>query len=280
MKNITKASGEQETFSTEKLRRSLQRIGVEPMIITKLIEHIEHAPELKSTRDIYNYVFSYLKAINRTLASRYNLKNAIYELGPSGFPFEKFIAEVFRVQKYAAQVDQIIQGFCVEHEVDIVAFSVLEKKHFMVECKFHNQPGLKSDVKVVLYVKARFDDIAAMWNKIPGHQDPMFHQAWLVSNTKFTTQAIKYAECAGINLLGWSFPFKNNLAELIDTFGVHPVTCLTTLTRQQKHALIARGFVLCRDLEKRKYLLKEVGIDDADIGLVLEEIRGLCDIHR
>jgi len=56
--------------------------------------------------------------------------------------------------------DQKVRGKLVEHEIDVVAWN--EEKLIMVEAKFHNQLGVKTDLKVILYVKERFDDLSAV----------------------------------------------------------------------------------------------------------------------
>jgi len=55
-----------------------------------------------------------------------------------------------------------------------------------VEAKFHNAAGFKTDLKTVLYVKARLDDIRAA-RKNAGAQEPM--RGMVVTNTKFTSVA-------------------------------------------------------------------------------------------
>ena len=154
---IRKASGETEPFAPEKIERSLRKIGVPDRMVYEIIQGILRAPEIVSTRDVYHYIANYLKAVDRPLASRYNLKNALYQLGPEGFLFEKFIAELFRAQGYETSNDQIVKGSCVDHEIDVIAFKGRDR--FMTECKFHNAPGIKTDVKVALYIKARYQDV-------------------------------------------------------------------------------------------------------------------------
>src|SRR5581483_1563860 len=201
-KQILKASGKQEPFDTAKFTQSLQKAAVEPIVIQELITLVKHNPRLKTTKDIYRFVHRYLKIAHKPSAVRYNIKTALYQLGPTGYVFEKYVAALFSVQKYRVQTDQIILGMCVEHEIDVIAKNTV--RSFLIECKFHHQAGIKTDVKVTLYVKARFEDIK--------NHTKEFQEIWLVTNTKFTSQAIKYAQCADIKLLGWSYPERNNIA--------------------------------------------------------------------
>ncbi len=273
---ITKYSGEKELFDVHKFRRSLKRSGASPRMISQLIREIEEMPELKSTHDIYEFALSRLHKENPPVAARYNLKRALFDLGPSGFPFEKFIAEVFKEQGFTTSVDQVIPGKCVMHEVDVIA--TMKNKHAMIECKFHNQQGIKADVKVTLYVKSRFDDIMDAWtqDKSRGHK---LDEAWVATNTKFTAQAIQYADCVNLRLLGWSYPEHNNLAELIDTLGLHPITALVSLNSHQKQQLINEGFVLCRDLHKSEQLLRHLGFSEHHIKQLMKESHEVCTLQ-
>ena len=125
------------------------------------------------------------------------------ELGPSGFPFEQFVAEIFRSKGYETVTDQIVLGGCVEHEIDVVAWK--KDELIMNEVKFHGDIGLKSDLKVVLYVHARFEDLAENVYEYGGKTHKLTG-GWLITNTKFTVSAIKYAVCKKMNIVGWNYP--------------------------------------------------------------------------
>ncbi|OHA64220.1 MAG: ATPase [Candidatus Wildermuthbacteria bacterium RIFCSPHIGHO2_01_FULL_48_25] len=270
---IVKASGEVEPFSDTKLRRSLERVKASPDVIETIIEHMRK--ELKPnmpTSQIYRHAFSLLKKQDRPIASRYALKQAIRELGPSGHPFEKLIGEMLASEGFSVEVSKIVQGSCVSHEVDVVAQK--DNRHIMVECKFHNQPGIKSDVKIALYIEARFQDVEKAWQKNPSHTEK-FHEAWLITNTKLTSDAIRYAECVGMKAIGWSYPAEESLESRIDRSGLHPITCLTTLSSSQKRQLIEKGIVLCKELLS-KDALRSLGLQEAKVSAVVNEAEQLC----
>jgi len=110
-----------------------------------------------------------------SIAARYNLKRALMELGPAGYPFEQFVAHIFSAQDYETIINQIISGNCIDHEIDITATKA--SKHFMIECKFHNRTGLKTNIKVILYIQARFEDVRTEWEQRP-QDSHKFHRAW------------------------------------------------------------------------------------------------------
>lgn len=271
---ITKASGERVPFSPEKMRRSLARAGADEFTIERVMEKLQpHIVEGISTKTIYRHAFNILRKISGASAARYKLKQAIMELGPSGYPFERFIAEILKAKGFATQVGIIVEGLCVNHEVDIIAEK--DNQHFMVECKFHNTAGIKSDVKIPLYIQARFLDIHNKWNHVPENHNKI-QQGWVVTNTKFTEDAIRYGVCAGLNLLGWDYPAKGSLNELIDTLGLHPVTCLTTLTKAERSDLLEQQILLCRDLLQTPTALEKLQISGVRKRRVLEEVESLC----
>ena len=284
---VIKMSGEKELFKPEKLRRSLHKAGASTDIIDEIIREVEQNPALRSTREIYNFAFEHLTKNRPSLGARYSLKQAILEFGPAGFPFEQYIANLFRKEGYEVETDQVITGHCVDHEIDLICSTKHEK--YMVECKFHGRQELKCDVKVALYVKARFDDVKEAWNNPPAHEVLRrdhyakarvgeFHQTWIVTNTKFTSEAIKFALCRNIQLLGWDYPEGNTLPDLVTKYGLHPITALTSLSGSQKRMLIERHVILCREVAQQKNMLREFGFSQEEIANIIKESNEVCEL--
>lgn len=271
---ITKASGEKAYFDEDKLRHSLSKAGAEDFQIAEIIsELVKELYDGISTKRIYHLAFDRLKNRSKHLAARYHLKQAIMELGPSGYPFEKFVGEILKYQGYSVDVGVIVKGKCVNHEVDVIALA--DHHHFMIECKYHNQRGIVCDVKIPLYINSRFKDVEAEWVKLPGH-DKRSHQGWVVTNTKFSTDAIQYGNCAGLKLLGWDYPIKGSLKDLIDDLGLYPITCLTTLSKAEKQKLLDNKIVLCLELCENPKLLYDLGMNDLKVKRIIEEGQMLC----
>jgi hypothetical protein len=271
---IQKASGEKVPFEEEKLRRSLSRAGAEKKTVEEVIKVIQDnlEPGL-TTEKIYNDAFALLTQLSRPSAGRYKLKSAIMELGPSGYPFERFIGEILKYKGFSVQVGQIVKGHCVNHEIDVIAQK--DDKHYMVECKFHNRHGYQCDVKIPLYIHSRFQDVEKQWILLPGHSSK-FHQGWVVTNTRFTSDAIQYGTCIGLHLVGWDYPRKGSLNDLIDESGLYPLTCLTTITLDEKNRLLEAKIVLCKEICGDKKILENLGIDSIRISSILKEANDLC----
>lgn len=247
---VLKQSGEHEPYSEDKVRSSLQRVGVDAELIDTIVHRVQRdLYDGISTRELYRRVYDLLSELERPMASRYDLKGAIYQLGPSGFPFERFVAGLLQAQGYRVAVGQIVQGKCVAHEVDVVAHK--GREHQMIEAKFHNQPGIKSDIKDALYTYARFLDVQGAWVDIAGHEGHL-HRPWLFTNTRVSSQVKQYARCVGMRVTSWDYPSKNGLRDMVDRSGLHPVTALQSLTTQEKTRLLEEGVLFCRQLLERE----------------------------
>ncbi len=271
---ITKASGEKSKFSEEKIRKSLSRSGATAEQTDTILREIDaNLYEGISTKKIYRLAFNLLRGESRHIAARYHLKQAIMELGPSGFPFEKFIAEILNAEGYKTKTDQIVQGKCVSHEIDVIAEK--EEHVSMIECKYHNQRGKFSDVQIPLYIQSRFKDVEAQWLKNPEYKSKTMG-GWVVTNTRFSADAILYGTCSGLTLLGWDYPQKAGLKDRIDLLGLYPITCLTSLTKVEKQRLLDKKIVLCKEIYNNEQLLETSGIKTARIPTVMKEAKQLC----
>ena len=269
---ITKADGEREPFDPVKLERSLEHAGASSIARARVLSEIirELRPNM-TTEDIYRRAFDLLKRGEALpVAARYSMKRALFGLGPSGFPFEQFLAEILRAHGWTTHTDVMLFGRCAPHEVDVVA----EKngKRVGIEAKFHNEPGGKTDIKDALYVYARYEDL-----KRAPLLSARVDEGWLVTNTQFTRNAIRYAQCSNLTIIGWDYPRTRGLMTLIEEARVHPLTALTMLSDSEKRRLLENKIVLCRDVQTG-HLLQEYGIAPARIPQVQEEARRLCGI--
>jgi hypothetical protein len=224
------------------------------------------------THDIYKKAFAMLRVSTDPVAAKYSLRRAIFGLGPTGFPFEDFLAKLFESEGYTTRRRILIRGKCATHEVDVAAY---KKDHsFVTEAKFHMRPGIKSDLQVVLYSYARYLDLQS--HPICKEDRCGIDSLLVVTNTKFTHTAIRYAECSGLDLLSWDYPKKNSLQERIETSGLYPITVLTGLSNKQKVLLIERGVILCNELLRKPNLLRIIGVSSVKSSGILTEVSSLC----
>ncbi|MEN9910324.1 MAG: hypothetical protein RLZZ540_3483 [Bacteroidota bacterium] len=274
---IVKHSGAVVNFNPEKLNESLLRSGADAFTAESIMKEITNAIyEGISTKNIYKKAFALLKKHTNSHAARYNLRAAIEMLGPEGFYFEKYIARLFEAERYETKTNIILQGNCVMHEVDVL----IKKNNVisMVECKFHGGREAASDVKVPLYVFSRFNDLRANEYTLFSNKERITN-CWIVTNTRFTADAIAFAECSGINLLSWDYPENRNLKSKNNHDCLYPVTCLTTLTKSEKEKLLLLDVILVKELVNNSSALKEIEISSYRIKNILKEVSDLCKCH-
>ncbi len=185
---VIKYSGQKAKFSIDKLKSSLRRSGAEESLVNEISNHVrDELYQGISTKEIYNRAFALLKKKKKGFASKYKLKKAIYELGPTGFPFEKFVGALLFYSGYEVKTGQFLKGKCVTHEVDVVAHR--NGQYIVAECKFHSEEGRNCDVKVPLYIQSRYRDILNFYGNKNNSEKP--NEGWVVTNTRFTEDAIK-----------------------------------------------------------------------------------------
>ena len=237
--NIIKHSGDIVPFNVDKLKDSLRRAQASEELIQQIVTQIESTIyDGITTKKIYQMAFKMLKGKSRVSASKYKLKKALMELGPSGFPFEKLVGKLLEYEGFETKVGVIVQGNCVQHEVDVIAQK--DNTHYMIECKYHSDQGRFCNVKIPLYIHSRFLDVEKQWEHQKGHEAKL-HKGGVYTNTRFTTDAIQYGKCVGLLLTSWDYPLGNGLKDRIDQSGLHPLTALTTLTKVEKTKLLEKG---------------------------------------
>lgn len=263
MISVLKAGKQKEPFSEEKVIKSIRRARIPENLQAQVLEHVKNKLyDGISTEEIYRHIIEFLERSHDPYSrSRYSLKDSIMMLGPTGYPFEDFIAKLLESQGFKTKVRQILNGKCITHEVDVIAEK--DGKSAMIEAKFHNSAGTRSDVHVVLYTKSRFDDV-----KIKNKLD----EAWIVTNTKTTIDANTYAQCAGIKVMSWDYPEGESIRDLIEKMHLYPVTMLTSLNQNHKQTLLANHVVLAQDLKTNESLLDILPLSKEEREKVLAEL--------
>ncbi len=273
---IIKADGSKESFDPARLIVSLRRAGAGEHTAKRIAETITATvvPGVTS-REIYTRAFALLRREARPVAARYALRRALLELGPTGHPFEDFMSHLFRAEGWQVETRKIIRGKCVSHEVDFYASHPEQNVFLAAELKYHNDPGYKTDLKVALYVKSRFDDI---FSCDPHVRECPIDRGLLVTNTKFTSEAIAYAECAGVELLGWGYPETDSLFTRMSRSRVYPVTALTGLSHAEKRILIERNVIAVDQVMKDRRTLDVLHLPSERVGELLAEVDGLLEL--
>lgn len=266
--HVTKSHGGREAFSRRKLYTSLQRSGLPRKQCELIADKVaREVGEGSKTKDIFHKTLRLVKQTSPVAAVHYSLKRAIFELGPTGHYFEAFVAKYFVALGYSTKTCQTLRGRLVNHEVDVVAIKKGAK--LFVECKFHNRVGIKNDIKIALYVKARWDDLKE------GKDGAGLTGFCLASNTAFSLDALVYAKGSGLHLLGVNAPPEKSFLDEIKALHLYPITSLRSLTKIIKNQLLEKNIILAIELPSQINLLFQMGMQETQIDQLLAEIERL-----
>ena len=270
---VVKADGSVEPFKVSKLQHSLRKAGASAAEVKEVVGKV--TPVLHDgihTQEIYRLAFKLLRESELPVAARYSMRRALFNLGPTGFPFEDYLSRLFALDGYTTKTGVSLNGKCAPHEIDIAAYT--EDHSFVAEAKFHARPGIKTDLQVVMYSYARFLDLQEV--RICDADQCGITEFWVVTNTKFTSTAENYANCVGMHLLSWDYPKVGNLYDKIQSHKLYPVTVLQTISRAQKEELIKRKLIACRDVVEHPNQLRHLHLSTKKTEAVLSEARQLC----
>jgi len=265
-------AGEKEPFSWKKVFNSARRVGADERLAREIARTVEKEvyPGIR-TREIFARVLQILNQKNPPLATIFNLKEALRRLGPTGFPFEKYIGRILEEEGFRVKLNQIVNGFCTHYEIDFLAEK--EGVLYIGECKYHQIPGLKVDLTVALANYARFLDI-----KKGGKLGNQPLKSVLVTNTKFSAQAIEYSECVGVSLLGWKYPSQRSLEKIIDEKRLYPITIFPEINNYLIRIFFKKGIILISDLlQAEEKELKKEGLSPGKIKNLLKKAASVMD---
>ncbi len=213
--SVIKSDGRRVPFDVYKVEATCRRAGASPSLAKRIAQYIsEIAYDGISTKEIYELVLAALagETEHPEIKHRYRLKESIMLLGPAGFNFETYVAEVLAANGYEiSSIRPKVNGRCVEHEIDLSIAK--DRSRIMVECKYHNSAGTFTGLKESMYTHARFLDITE-------GKAGLFEKEMLVSNTRVSQEALKYALCIGQEVLSWRYPPEEGLERLIEQKGL------------------------------------------------------------
>jgi len=259
VKKIKKSTGEIVLFNEDKLCSSIVRAGASKSQAINICSLVNQKlrPGM-TTSFIFRDTLRHLVREDVDIAVKYSIKRGINTLGPDGFLFEKFLEALLQQDGYKTLRNQIMQGKCVSHEVDILAWK--ENNYFIVEAKYRNDQETATHINQVMYADARMKDISSNVKNNKGGTRH-FH-TWIMTNTMFTSQSEKFAGCSDVRLTGWNYPSKDSLQKMIEQTKAYPITVLPSLSHDAREKLTKQGFVLVQDILP---YTKEKLVNDFDI---------------
>lgn len=249
---IIKSTGEKQEFDPEKIKRTCLKAKADPELAERISEDI--TAEVKDgmrTAELYKRVMELLAKSAPGAALRYDLRSAIFRLGPAGFEFEKYIARMLMEYGFKTELPPILQGACTTHEVDISAER--DGRRIMMECKLRQSQEIFITIKDTMSTWARFLDL------VEGAglgTCPHFDEVWLVTNSRFSHDSIQYGHCKNLVMLSWDHPKERPLPAWIEQKGLYPVTILKDLPSSALSKFSSEKIILLKDF---------IGLDVAEV---------------
>ena len=195
---VRKFDGQKELFDEQKALNSILRAGVNkknaPLVLAKIESRLY--PGI-STKEIYGFLHQELKQSGLKPESKFfRLREALGKMGP--LDFEKLVAQILSLERFNSEWNVFLQGRCTEHQIDVLASN--KGQSYLVEVKRRRNPHRDTGLGEIIELWGRFKDIGES-----SKNERAIKEAWLVTNTKFSSHAKKFARCRGIRLLGWRY---------------------------------------------------------------------------
>ncbi|MDD5638384.1 MAG: ATP cone domain-containing protein [Candidatus Pacebacteria bacterium] len=274
---VINSENKKEPFSYKKVYQSIKRAGASDDLAKEVASIIKkEAYSGIKTSEIYERIKELLQEKSLKVALRYDLKESIRKLGPTGFLFEKYVGEILKKLGYKVKINQYLPGKCInKYEIDFIA----QKRNliFIGECKYRNLFGDRVHSQDALSNYARFLDILnGFYFKSLKYKDFKI-KTMMVTNTKFTNQAFDYLKCMKINAIGWRTPSNKGLEYLIEKYKLYPITILPSLKGEIKDIFVSQKIMLVQDVLKinSEKFIKKFNVSRKSFYKLIEEAETL-----
>jgi len=270
---VRKADGRLEPFDRRKIVRTCMKLRVERAEAERIADKISKmAYDGIPSSEILSAIYKEVEKTRPEYKHAHDLREAISMMRPKP-DFEYFIGITLSSLGYRVESARILDGRCVEHEIDGVAMKGDEV--LMVEVKHHVNPHTYTGLEVILAVHSTLRDLVEGY-RLGLHRYP-FTAALVACNTKISQHAERYARCVGIRYMGWRYPRAFALEDLIARYKLYPTTMLRVLKRDQIERLGDRGIVTLKQLVETDTdrLMGILEIDREEVEGVKEKARAI-----
>ena len=271
MVDVRKADGRLEPYNGAKVLRTLLHLGVDRVEAERLEKEISRRIyDGIPTSEILSMIYELAGKAKPEIRYLKDLREAISAMR-SKPDFEEYARIVLRAAGYLVEPGRVLEGRCISHEVDGIAFK--DDEILVVEIKHHVNPHAYTGLGTVLELWAALEDLKEGYRL--GLHPYAFTSAILICNTKISLHAERYARCKRILYMGWRYPRAFALSDIVSSNRIYPVTMLKELSPEQIERLGDRGIVTLSQLSKmRSEELAE--IMGTDLGYT-EKIRKLAE---
>lgn len=241
---VTKADSSRQQFDRNKIVATCMRMGATKQDAEEIAGKIESRvydgmPTAKVLQMIFQFIHKYKPQASRL----YDLRRGL-SLMNSKPEFEKFVQILLANIGFEVVPNKILKGKCIEHEVDAIARK--DGVTYFVEAKHHYNYHAFTGLDESRIARAVLEDVSEGFNL--GLTDLKIDEAMIVTNTKYSEQAMQYGICRNILQIGWSTPADLGLRDIILEKSLYPLSCIRGLKTDVRLQLVDSGIILINQL--------------------------------
>ena len=274
VKYVIKADGSLEVFDRRKVLKTAFKLGASQKEAEEIARKVESSFQDRiKTKQILKMVFDLLKEYKPYIRHQIDLREAIAML-ESKPDFEIFVGKLLEAYGYEVEMNKIVEGKCVEHEIDCIAKK--DGKNIYVEVKHHVNAHSKTPLDVFLEVYSTWLDLKEGY-KI-GKNQIYFHEALVVCNTKLTEHAARFARCRNLKWIAWKSGVFS-LEDLIERKKLYPITFLKNLDSRTQSKLVKARIVFLKELTEKNFeeLLKITNLPSRRLKNLISSAREILE---
>ena len=181
-----------------------------------------------------------------------------------------FVQVLLKHNGFEVSPNQLLNGKCVEHEVDAIARK--DGVTYFVEAKHHSSYHTPTGLDESRIARAVLEDVIEGF--VLGKSDLKVDRAMIVTNTRYSDQAVQYGNCRNILQIGWSSPTDHGLQSMIEGKNLLPLSCVRGLSMDARLKLANSGIVLFEQLieEDTVGLARKTGLAQDFVRNIKEKI--------
>src|SRR3989304_1785474 len=267
---VKKADGSIQLFDREKVVSTCLRMGANKKVAYDVAEKVERRLyDGISTAKIHQIIFQFMRSYKPSVGNLFDLRKGL-SLMSSKPEFEVFVQALLARTGFEVSPNRLLIGKCVEHEVDAIARK--DGVTYFVEAKHHSRYHTPTGLDESRIARAVLEDVIEGF--VLGKSDLKIDMAMIVTNTRYSDQAIQYGNCRNILQIGWSSPIDHGLQSMIEGKNLLPLSCLRGLSMDARLKLAIAGIVLFEQLieEDTMELARKTGLPREFIRNIKEKI--------
>jgi ATP cone domain/Restriction endonuclease len=237
---VKKADGTRQTFEREKIVRTCLRMGASVQVASQVADKVEaRIYDGISTAAILQMILRFMRRQKPDVRNLFDLRKGLSLMVPKP-EFEVFVRSLLSSKGFEVSPNELLVGKCVLHEVDGIA-----KRGgvtYFVEAKHHVNYHALTGLDESRIARAILEDVGEGFAL--GRSGSKIDGAMIVTNTRYSDEALQYGSCRGILQIGWSSPAGGGLQNLIDGMSMFPLSCLKGVGWDARVRLADSGVVL------------------------------------